>query len=431
MSRFPPPRRARLWSSVQALALDTTPLRESHDFRFLFAGQAVGVIGNQVSLVAIPYLVYQITNSSLMVGLVSFAQFVPALVFALWGGALADVMDRRTLLRVTQVLVVITTALLAVPALLGTPPLWYIFLLVGATAGVQSINSPTRRAAIPRIVGMDQVANALAFDQITFQLGSVLGPAVAGLLIARINIGPTLAINTGAAVFSLATLLFVAPMPPAPQAAGAKRGLAAIREGLVYLKDKPVILSTFLIDLNATFFGGPQALFPALATQVFRVGPTGLGLLYAAPGIGAFVGALMTGWVGRVRHQGRAIVIAVCIWGAAIAAFGFMTRLFWLGLILLAIAGMADMFSAVFRATIVQIATPDRLRGRLSAVHFIAVSSGPRLGDVEAGTVASLASTQFSVVSGGLAAIIGAIIVVFAIPTFMRFDAQEAIEHPT
>lgn len=417
----------RLVQAARRLAVDVSPLRRSHDFRLLFYGEAVGVVGGQVRLVAIPYFVYLITHSSLAVGLVSLAQFAPTLLFALAGGAVADVVDRRRLLLVTQTLTAVCAGLLAIPMLLGTPPLWYLVVVVTVAAGVQAVDSPTRRAVIPSLVGQQQVASALALEQVTSQLGSVLGPAIAGLLLARFGVGPALSVHVVTAVISLGMIALMAPMPPAPRQAGAKTGLAAIHEGLTYLADKPVLVSTFVIDLNAMIFGGPQALFPALATQVYRTGPLGLGLLYAAPGVGAFVGALFTGWVGRVRHQGRAVILAVAAWGLAIALFGLLTHSFVLGLLLLAVAGAADMFSTVFRGTILQLAVPDRLRGRLSSVHFLVVTSGPRLGDVEAGGVAVLATTQISVVSGGLAALVGAALVAFATPAFWRYDAQQDV----
>ncbi len=419
-----PARRVRVVQAARRLTLDVSPLRRSHDFRLLFYGEAVGVVGSQVRLVAIPYLVYLITHSSLAVGLVSLAQFVPTLLFALAGGAVADVVDRRRLLLVTQTLTAICAGLLAVPTLLATPPLWYLVVVVTLAAGVQAVDSPTRRAVIPSLVGQQYVAGALALEQVTSQLGSVLGPAVAGVLIARFGVGPALAVNLVTAAVSLVMIALVAPMPPIGRQPEAKRGLSAIHEGFAYLADKPALVSTFVIDLNAMIFGGPQALFPALATQIYRTGPLGLGLLYAAPGMGAFIGALFTGWVGRVRHQGRAVILAVAAWGLAIALFGLATRSFWLGLVLLAVAGAADMFSTVFRGTILQLAVPDRLRGRLSSVHYLVVTSGPRLGDVEAGGVAALATTQISVVSGGLASLVGALVVALAIPAFWRYDAQ-------
>ena len=425
MQTSPEAGKTRRLNGLRRFAIDVTPLRASRDFRLLFGGQIIGVIGNQVRVVAIPYLVFLMTRSSLMVGLVSLAQFAPTLFLALAGGALADTIDRKRLLVISEILLVITAAMLAIPTLRGNPPLWYIFVIVTISAGIQAVDSPIRSAVIPRLVGREQVANAMAISQVTWQLGAVAGPAIAGLIIARFNIGVALMLTMLTWLISLVLLIPVTPMPPETFGTRPnKTGIAAIVEGLSFLKTKPAIATTFWIDINAMVFGMPTALFPALATQVFGVGPAGLGLLYAAPGAGALIGALVTGWVGHVRYQGRAVIIAVCIWGAAIAAFGVATHAFWLGLLMLAIAGAADMYSAVFRGTILQLGVPDRLRGRLTSVHFLVVTSGPRFGDMEAGTVAAIAGTQFSVVSGGLASIIGALIIAFAIPAFTHYDAN-------
>ena len=410
-------------SKLRGMTFDATPLRESRDLRLLFAGQAINIVGSQVRMVTIAYLVYVISHSNLLVGLISLAQFVPAMVFSLVGGALADVVDRRRLLIITQVLLATASGMLTLAAFVGTPQLWYIFVIVSAAAGVGAFDQPTRRAVVPRLASREQLANAQAINSIILQLGFVLGPAIAGAALAAFGTGPTLLIDTTTFGASLLSLLFMAPMPRLPSEVAAKRGLAAIIEGLAFLKDRQVLLSTFLIDVNAMFFGGPKALFPALALTVFKVGPRGLGLLYAAPGAGAFAAACMSGWVGRVRYQGRAVVIAVCVWGTAIAAFGLLTRAFWLALLMLAIAFAADEYSAIFRATILQLAVPDRLRGRLSSVHFMVVMGGPQLGNFEAGAVAALTSVEFSVVSGGLAALAGAVLVGLAIPVFMRYDA--------
>jgi MFS family permease len=421
------PRGTRRLSALRRFAVDITSLRASRDWRLLFFGQAVNVFGDQIRVVAVPYLVYLTTRSSFMVGLVSLVQFLPTLLLSLGGGALADQLDRKRLLLVTQLLYTLACAVLAVSILLNRAPLWYIVLIVALAAGIQAVENPARKAAIPRLVGREQVANAMALDQITYSLGSVLGPAAGGLLIARLGVGQALFLNAATGAVALAGLLFVAPMPPLSTGDGPPRqGIAALREGWSFLRGKPAIFSTFLIDINAMFFGGPAALMPALATQVFRVGPVGLGLLYAAPGAGAFLGALVTGWVNRVRRQGLAVIISVAVWGTSIALFGLVTRSFWLALLLLAIGGAADMYSAVFRGTILLMGVPDRLRGRLSAVHFLVVTSGPRLGDVEAGSVAALVGTQFSVVSGGIAAVIGALILAAAIPAFTRYDGNVA-----
>jgi MFS family permease len=230
---------------------------------------------------------------------------------------------------------------------------------------------------------------------------------------------------------SIVAALMLRPMPPRREE-GVERpgGWRAVVEGLSYVKRRRVLVSTFVIDLDAMIFGMPRALFPVLALTVFKVGPRGLGLLYAAPATGALLGALTTGWVGRVRRQGRAVIWAVVVWGGAITAFGFSGRFFWLALLFLAVAGGADVISAVFRGTILQLSVPDSLRGRISAVHIMVVTGGPRLGDAEAGVVASLVSPQFSVVSGGLACVVGALVLAVLIPQLDRYTTDEAMAQP-
>lgn len=420
-------KKAPRWQALRRHTIDVTSLRESRDWRLLFFGQAIGVAGDQMRIVAVPYLVYLITHSSFAVGLASLAQFVPTMFLAFAGGNLADRVDRRKVLLASQALLTLTLVALAVAALHGRPPLWLLFVLVAVAAGIDSFEQPARAAAVPRLIRREQFANAMALNQVTYQLGNVLGPALGGLLIARFGAGQAFAVNALASGVAVVALLFVATMPATAGEGSARKGIAAIREGFAYLKGKPVILSTFLIDFNAMLFGSPAAIMPALALQVFHTGPVGLGLLFAAPGAGALAGALLTGWVGRVRRQGLAVIIAVVVWGAATAAFGLLTGAFWLALGMLAIAGAADMFSAVFRGTILQMGVPDRLRGRLSALHFLVVTSGPRLGDLEAGSVAAVAGPQFSAVSGGVAAAIGAIVIALAIPAFACYDARTSL----
>jgi len=419
----------RLGRGLHGVALDTTPLRGSRDFRFLFWGQAINLVGSQVRIVTLPYQVFLITHSSLAVGLLSLVQFFPLLITSFIGGALADAMDRRRLLLITQVLLAITSGLLATASLLGHPSLWYLLSVAAVAAGISAIDAPTRRAVIPRLVGRDQIAQAISLNQALNQLGNAIGPAIAGLILAEVGVGSAYLFDALTFLASILALVFIAPMPPLLEGQQLqRRGLSAIREGLSFLRGKPILLSTFIIDIDATFFGVPRALFPALATEVFKAGPSGLGFLYAAPGVGALIGALLTGWVSRVRRQGRAVIVAVCIWGAAIAGFGLMTHFFLLALFFLGIAGAADMYSAIFRGTILQSSVPDRLQGRLSAVHFMVVNSGPRLGDFEASVVAALSSLEFSVVSGGVAALVGAIAIALAIPSFGRYDTADLPE---
>ena len=399
---------------------DLTPLRVSRDYRLLFTGNAVSYLGRQLTVVAIPFQVFTITGSSLAVGMIGLATVVPLVTLSLAGGAIADAMDRRKLLLVTQLLSAATSAGLALNAMSSSPRLWPIYVLAALSAGLAGVDLPARNAMIPNLVGRELYAPAAALGQIQFQIGQVAGPALAGLIISQVSLAAAYWIDVASFGAAVIALLLIAPQPP--EGGGTRASLSSIAEGLRYVKGRKLLVGTFLIDIDAMVFGMPRALFPALGTGFFGGGATTVGLLYAAPGAGALVGALFTGWVGGVRRQGRAVIIAVIVWGAAIAAFGLVPWL-PLGLFMLALAGAADVVSAVFRNTILQLSVPDGLRGRLSSVHIAVVTGGPQVGDAEAGAVAALTSPRFSVVSGGLACILGVAALVRWVPELARYDA--------
>jgi MFS family permease len=399
---------------------DLSPLRESRQFRLLFIGQMVSWMGRQLTYVAVPYQVYELTHSSLAVGMVGLAALGPLILFSLIGGSVADAMDRRRLLLITQVLMVAMSVGLALNAQRARPSLWPLYVLSALIAGLGGVEHPTRSAMIPKLVRRELFPAAAALNQIVMQVGLVVGPSVAGLLIARVSVASAYWIDAATFGVIIVTLLRMDPLPP--EGGGTPAGLSSIREGISYLRGQRLLLSTFVIDLDAMIFGMPRALFPALGLTVFGGGATTVGLLYAAPGAGALLGALFTGWVGRVSRQGLAVVLAVFAWGAAIAAFGIVSWL-PLALLLLALAGAADVISAVFRNTILQLSVPDALRGRLTAVHIAVVTGGPRLGDAEAGAVAAVTSPRFSVVSGGLACVLGVAVIARLAPELVRYRA--------
>ena len=404
--------------------VDVTPLRESRQFRLLFWGQVVSLIGRQFTVVAASYEVYQLTHSTVMVGLLSLGQLLPLLVFSLIGGSLADALDRRRLLLSIQLFMVATSVGLALNASLSHPTVWAIFVLTAASAAFSAVDSPARSAVVPGIVARDLFPAASALQQISFQGSQAVGPLLAGIMIARLGIPAAFWVDVGSFGAAIVALLAMRPMPPVGGAT--KLGFASMLDGIRYLKGRRALQGTFVIDVNAMVFGMPRALFPQMAAQVFHGGSTVYGALSAAPGIGAMIGAATSGWVGRVRRQGRAVLYAVGAWGLAIAVFG-TTRWLPLALVMLAIAGAADVVSAVFRNTILQLSVPDRLRGRLSAVHIAVVTGGPRLGDAEAGVVAALTNTQVSAVSGGLACVVGAAVIAKLLPQFSRWTADKAV----
>jgi MFS family permease len=394
--------------------LDTAPLRLDRDYRWLWSGQAIGSIGNQITRVALPYQVYVLTESALAIAALTAFQLIPLLVFALGAGTLADAVDRRRLLLATQLGQAAASFVLVLLALQPAPPVVALFLVAAVMAALGAVDQPARSSMIPRLVPPERLPAAIALNQLNFQAASIVGPAAGGVLLATVGLAGAYCVDVISFTASIGALLAIAPVPPLGSAV--RPGLAAVREGLAYVRRRRVVLSTFAIDLNAMVFGMPQALFPVLALDVFRVGPVGVGLLAAAPGFGAFVGAALSGWVSGVERVGRAVVLSVVVWGAAIVAFGLSTGSFALALLFLAIAGGADVLSAVFRNLIVQLDTPDALRGRVTSIHVLTVTAGPRVGDIEAAAVAAAIGAQLSVVSGGLLCLVGTVAVARAFP---------------
>ncbi|MGZ8762505.1 MAG: MFS transporter [Acidimicrobiia bacterium] len=395
-------------------------MRASPHFRRVWVGRSISFFGAQLTMVAVPYQVFRITGSSLAVGLVGIAELIPLIATALAGGVLADRRDLRRLLLVTDVGLVVVSALYTLNATLPDPQLWLLYVLAAASSGLLGLNHPAFVALIPRIVARDLVGPAMAVGALPVTLAMVAGPAIAGALIAGVGLSATYAIDTLTFAASLVAYLRLDRHPPVGDpAVTTARWSESIRDGWRYLRSRPEIEGTYIIDFAAMLFGMPIALFPALALDRFDGDATTLGLLFAAPPVGAFVTTLLSGWAGRVHRYGRAIVIAVLVWGAAIVAFGFSWSL-GPALAALAVAGGADMMSGVFRMRI-WATIPDQVRGRLAGFEWLNVNSGPALGDLEAGAVASLAGSTFAIVSGGLLTIVGAIACATMLPGFFRY----------
>jgi MFS family permease len=404
------------------LAVDIRSLRQSRPFRLILIGQTVSTVGRQITLVAVPYQVFTLTRSPLDVGLLGLAQVVPLVAVSILGGTLPDRMDRRRLLLITQSLQAVTSLLLLAGAIGGHPPLLYLYSVIAAAAAIQALDAPSRFAIIPNVVEPEHLQGALSLNIALFQASALAGPALAGLLIARF--GLVAAYLTDVATFAVPLVAIWALPPQRPAGITGEPRLVAIRRGFAFVRRQPVILGGFALDLVAMIFGLPRAVFPVLALDAFRVGPHGLGLLYAAPGAGAVLAALATGWMTHVRRQGLLIALSVAVWGLAIAGFGLVPS-FWIGLLLLAIAGAADSFSAVSRNTSMQQLTPDELRGRLTAVYFMVVVGGPLIGDLEAGACAQLIGPRPSVVAGGVACMLGALAIAALFPALVRYRTGE------
>lgn len=401
--------------SLARLLVDVGPLREHREFRLLFSGQAVTMLGRQLTVVAAPIQVYDLTQSTLAVGLLGLAQLPPLLLGSLLGGALADAIDRRRLLMVAQGLLAVTTTGLALNASRAAPSLIAVYALTAANALFSGIDSPTRQATVPRLVPAPRLPSALALNVLVTQTATAVGPAVAGLVIARVSLTAAYWLDT--ASFAVAFVLIFAMQPLRAADGGTRPDLRSLQEGVSFIRRRSELQGVFLIDIGAMVLGMPRALFPEMGHEVFGGDDAVVGLLYAAPGVGAMIAALTSGWVGRVRRAGRATVAVVVLWGVSILGFGLSDGL-PLALVLLAIGGGSDALSAVFRSTILQLTTPDRLRGRLSAVQIAVVAGGPRLGDLEAGVVAAATNVRVAAWTGGLGAAVCAGLVGLAFPRF-------------
>jgi len=407
--------------ATRRIFVDLSPLRRFRSFRRLWLGQLVSQLGSALTTVAVPYQVYRLTGSSFDVGMVSLVQLGPLLVGSLLGGSIADAFDRRRVLLGSQLALAGCSAGLALNAMGGHPVLWPLFAFPAVSAGLSGLDQSTRTAAMVSLVDAEALVSANALRQLLLTVSLVTGPAAAGLILARFGAVAVYWIDVASFAAAMVAVLGLPSLRPA--GGGTRAGLTSMVEGLRYLRRRQAVQGTFVIDLDAMIFGMPRALFPAMGIGVFHGGATAVGFLYAAPGAGALLGALFTGWAARVRRQGRAVLIAVAVWGLAIAAFGLVS---WLpaGLALLALAGAADVVSAVFRGTILQLETPDRLGGRLFSIQIAVVTGGPRLGDAEAGAVATLAGVRASVVSGGLACVVGAVLLGRLLPGFTNYEAR-------
>ena len=416
--------RTGVGARFRRLALDLTPVRTSRGFRNLLLGDAVSVIGTTVTAVAVPLQVYALTRSSAAVGLVGVVGLVPLVVLGLYGGAVADAVDRRRLVLATTTCQVALSAVLFAQAALGSHQLWILYVVVAVQSGLFALDSPARQAFPPRLLPPEQLPSANALRQVEFNIGLAVGPLLAGFLVATAGFGAAYGLD---AVSFAASLWAVASLPSmAPEGGGRRAGLASVVEGLRFLGTRKVLLLTFVVDLIAMVFGMPRALFPGLADRVFGGGAASAGAMFSALAAGALLGALFGGWLGRVTRQGLAVLIAICAWGGFVIGFGLTSHL-WLGLVMLAGAGAADMVSAVFRTAILQTAAPDELRGRLGGVFIVVVAGGPRLGDARSGGFASLMGLQPAVVVGGVLVIALTVTVALAVPHFARYDAAEPL----
>ena len=419
---------SRRFGGARALALDISPLRESKPYLALWLGQVVSLLGSQMRLVAVPWQIFQITGSTVAVGLVGLIEVVPLIAFSLIGGAFADVTDRKKVVGLSNVGLLLSAAALALITFAGEASLVWIYAITAVSSALSAIERPTRVAMMPSLVKEEHIPAVMALRQVAFQTTQMVGPAIGGLMIASFSLGWVYVIDAATFLAAQASLRWIPSLPPGDE--GPKAGWAAIRDGLRHAFKTPLLRSIFFIDLIAMIFGMPRAVFPALADDVFHIGASGLGFLYAAPAAGAFLAAMLGGWVVRIRRQGLAVIVAVAAWGGAITMAGLSLWSLWVTLVFLAAAGAADVYSAIFRGTMILQTTPDSLRGRVSAVNIMVVTGGPRIGDIEAGLAAGLIGAGPSVVVGGLACLAGTALVSWTIPALRRYRSTTSAKEP-
>lgn len=413
MSEVQAPERPRVFA-------DLTPLRTSVHYRRLWFGSAVTWVGQGMTTLAISLQVYDITRSPFLVGLVGLFSLVPLVVFGLYGGAVADTVDRRKLGLASAGGSAVLSAALAAAAFAGFRQVWFLYAIVSLQAVCAALNAPARSSMIPRLLPPEQLRAANALNAMTTTFGMLVGPSLGGLVVGLAGYQAAYTIDLLAFSASLYAMGRLPSMLP-ERTGDTKR--ASVLDGLRFLATRPNLRMTFFSDFCAMILAHPRALFPVVAVLWFGGDARTTGLLVAAPAFGALLGGVLSGWQGRIRHHGQAILLSVAAWGTAVAAFG-LTRNLWLGLLLLAVAGYSDTVSMIFRNTMMQVAAPDEMRGRLQGVFIVVVAGGPRLGDFLAGSVADLTSPAVAITGGGLACVLAIGILALYAKGFRRYDAD-------
>lgn len=403
--------------------LDITPLKVSRDYRFLYFGQLISAFGTMMSFVIVPVQVYQLTNSTFLVGLLGAVEFLLILFMAFVGGAYADFIDKRRMLRLTEIGQVTVTLLLLFNALLPEPRVWLLFVGAALHAGLSALQRPSYEALLQKIIPPNLLVSVGALNSVRWNLTSILGPALGGIIFAKYGASVAYSIDLITFIASLIAVFSISAVPSPKQEQG-RPTLQMVFEGVRYAWRRKEILGTYLVDMNAMFFGMPTALFPAIASNF---GAETVGLFYAAPAVGALVATLTSGWTKKINRHGLFVAIAAALWGVSIIVFGFSTNVY-AALFFLALAGGFDMISGIFRFVMWNQTIPNHLRGRLAGLEMISYTSGPKLGDTEAGIVASLFSVKASVVSGGILCVVGTGILSLLLPQFITYDGREGLK---
>ncbi len=399
--------------------MDISPLRKYPDFRRLWTSGLISYFGSMITYVALPFQIKELTNSYIAVGLIGAVELVPLIIFGLYGGVLADKVDRRKMILYTEIALALMTFSLFINSQLDNPSLIWIYVVAGTFAALDGLQRPSADAILPRLVGHDDLPAASALMSLRWQTGVIAGPALAGILLATAGTGTAYLVDVATFVISILFVLRVKSVKPFEK--NLAPTISAMREGIKYAASRKDLMGTYLVDLAAMFFAMPTALFPFWADQLDA--NWALGLFYAAGTIGSVIVTLTSGWIKNYHHHGRAVFLAAIGWGAAITLAGTTDSLFLI-IFFLALAGASDMVSALFRGAIWNQSIPDELRGRLAGIELLSYSVGPLGGQMRAGTFAAVTNLKTSVISGGLLCIGFVSIAAAALPKFRNYDAR-------
>lgn len=433
---------------MRRLFADLTPLR-TRDFRRLWLAGIPTVIGGNLTIFAVPVQLYALTQNSAYVGLSGIFALVPLVVFGLWGGALADHMDRRVLLIITSCGLAVASVFLWLQAALALNNVWVVLCLLSVQQAFYAINSPTRSAAIPRMVPPEQLPAANSLNTTVYQFGAIVGPLMAGVMLGWVDLSTLYLIDAITCIAPIWATIRIAAIPPTKGDVSSGVGFRAVLDGFRYLAGNTVVLMSFVVDLIAMILGMPRALFPQMAHESFGgpvEGGTTMALLAAAIAVGAVAGGVFSGWLPRIQRQGLTVIVAILVWGVAMIGFGVASGLaggtaglmLWIALVFLAVGGAADMVSSAFRNTILQEAASDEVRGRLQGVFTVVVAGGPRLADAVHGAAAAAVGTTIAAAGGGGLVVVGVLIAAVLAPAFVRYrvnrpslDTPETVSEQT
>ncbi|MFG1614939.1 MFS transporter [Nonomuraea wenchangensis] len=399
--------------------IDVGPLRDSRDYRLMFASGIITMFGTFISVVAVPYQMKELTGSYLAVGLVSLAEFVPMVVCGLWGGAIADALDRRKIIVLSELGLLFTSLALMVNAMLPSPQIWVLYVMGAVSTGIGSLQRPSMEAFFQQVVKHEQQAAAAVLSSLRWNFGAIVAPALGGLLVTSAGVAVAYGLDALTFLGSLVLLWRIRSLPPAEDAAPAS--LRSLVEGVRYAVGRRDLMGTYLVDMAAMVFAMSTALFPFLADQLRA--PQALGLLYSAGAIGALIASLTGAWAARVHRHGLGVIIAAALWGAAVALAALAPNI-WLVVVCMALAGAADMVSGIFRSTMWNQTIPSELRGRLAGIELLSYASGPMLGNARSSLMANLGGARFSLGAGGLLCVGAVLALGAALPSFRRYDAR-------